>query len=185
MSSLEAAVGMLSSRSSSMIAPSYLSSYATGNPGPSAVGGLIRDSQCQWIQGYSSFIGFGTALKAEIWTIISGFKLAKSLNYDHILVESDSMLAINLIKKDDVHPNHHLNNLLLYCRSTLLTFTEVQLSHTSREGNSCADLLAKTALMDRSCMKTFHSVPSFVRMAFLADLHGISFDRKVPTAAVI
>ncbi|KAF7815200.1 reverse transcriptase [Senna tora] len=123
----------------------------TGNPGPFAIGGLIRDAQGNWIKGFSSYIGYGTALKAKIWAITSGLKLAKSLNFDI---------------------------------SLLLTFLSVQLKHTYREGNFCADLLAKTALQDRSCMKIFNNVPSFARLVFLADIHGVSFVREVSNSGV-
>ncbi|KAF7820958.1 reverse transcriptase [Senna tora] len=138
----------------------------SGNPGPFAIGGVIRNSHGNWVHGFSSFVGDGTAIKAEIWAIIVGLKLAKSFKYDHIFIESDSLLALNLINKGDVHQNHHLNNLIMYCRSILLTFNEVQTGHTYREGNSCADGLAKTALLNRSPMTHFASVPSFAEWLF-------------------
>ncbi|KAF7811424.1 protein TOPLESS-like [Senna tora] len=76
--------------------------------------------------------------------------------------------------QDAPHKKEQVN-----CRSTLLNFTRVQICHTYREGNSCADSLAKDALLKRSPMA------SFSRMAFLADYHGVSFFRNVPCNSLL
>ncbi|KAF7828542.1 reverse transcriptase [Senna tora] len=155
----------------------------SGNPGPFAIGGLIRDEYGNWVKGFSSFIGYGIAFTAEVWAIIVGLKLAMNLNCHYLCVESDSLLAVNLLNDSNVSTSHHLYNLINWCRSILSRFTEVKIIHSFREGNSCADSLARHALLNQSRMSIFDAIPSHVRLNFLADLHKVSFSRIVPTTA--
>ncbi|KAF7824315.1 reverse transcriptase [Senna tora] len=128
----------------------------SGNPDPFAIGGIIRDHFDNWIMGLSGFVGYGNALKAELWAIASGIKVAISLRCNHLWIESDSLLA---------------------CKSALRNFTDVKLSHTFREGNQCADQLAKLSLLNREAYIVHQDIPPFLKMYFLADLHGVTFDR--------
>ncbi|KAF7830619.1 Trimethylguanosine synthase [Senna tora] len=154
----------------------------SGNPGPFAIGGIIRDHNGSFISGYSSYIGFGTALKAELWAISVGLRIALSLNCNFIHVESDSLLAVKFLKDNNIPDTHHLHNLLLSCRSSLQEFTEFSISHVYREGNQCADSLAKQALLNKTLMTTFDNTPVHIRLPFLADLHGVHFIKSVSSS---
>ncbi|KAF7835378.1 reverse transcriptase [Senna tora] len=82
---------------------------------------------------------------------VGGIRVAISLNCSHLWIETDSSARQN--------------------------FSEVKLSHTFREGNHCADQLAKLALLNREAYKVYQDLPSFLMPSFLADLHGVTFDR--------
>ncbi|KAF7839279.1 reverse transcriptase [Senna tora] len=58
----------------------------SGNPGPFAIGGIIRNQDGNWISGFSGYIGFGSALKAELWAISNGIRLAKNLGCSHLWI---------------------------------------------------------------------------------------------------
>lgn len=47
-----------------------------GNLGPAGCGGLLRDSQGQWIIGFIRNIGDTTALAVELWAIRHGLSIA-------------------------------------------------------------------------------------------------------------
>ncbi|KAF7818437.1 reverse transcriptase [Senna tora] len=149
----------------------------SGNLGPFAIGGLIRDNLGNWVKGFSGFVGQGTALKAELWAIFSGTKLAFDLGCKFLWIETDSLLACKLLLDSALTNLHEHWNLISSCRSILQKFSEFKVSHTFREGNQCADLLAKLSLLKHEDYFVFQTLPPFLKMCFLADLHDVTFDR--------
>ncbi|KAF7821833.1 reverse transcriptase [Senna tora] len=131
----------------------------SGNPGPFAIGGLIRDHMGNWVKGFLGFVGQGIALKAELWAIFSGTKLAFDLGCNCLWIETDSLLACNLLLDTALSNLHEHWNLISSCRSVLQRFSEVKLSHTFREGNQCADLLAKSSLLKHDDYLVFQNLP--------------------------
>ncbi|KAF7830841.1 reverse transcriptase [Senna tora] len=150
-----------------------------GNPGSMAAAGIIRDSNGNWISGFSKQLGFGNSLKAELWAIALGIKLAKDLACERLVVESDSLYAVNLITDNNICVSHALGPLTQFCRSTLRDFSDVQIRHTFREGNSCADSLAKHANLSNSPWMVYGSLPDFLRSCFFADYVGTQYVREV------
>ncbi|KAF7819529.1 reverse transcriptase [Senna tora] len=133
-----------------------------GNPGKMAAAGVIRDCNGNWIQGFSKCLGFGNSLKAEIWAIVLGVSMAKDLACEKLIIESDSLVAIKLLTVDFDYKSHVLGALIHFCRSIVQDFTEFQINHVFREGNCCADVLAKQAILDQGALTVFHTVPSFL-----------------------
>ncbi|KAF7841164.1 reverse transcriptase [Senna tora] len=149
-----------------------------GNPGPFSIGGILRDAHGNWISGYSGFIGDGTALEVKLWAITMGLKVATILNCNLLWIETDSLLAFNLLMDNSISNQHEYWNLINFCRSASQNFSQVNLSHTFREGNQCADQLAMLALLNREAYNVYQDIPSFLKLIFLADLHGVTFDRE-------
>lgn len=67
---------------------------------------VIRNCNGEWINGFCHHIGSGEVLQAEVWGIFIGLKLASSLQIRLLEVESDSAVAVSLIKSEnqDFHP---------------------------------------------------------------------------------
>lgn len=65
--------------------------------GTIGAGVVIRNSTGEWIHGCTHYIGSGEILQAEVWGIFIGLKMAMELHIQKIEVESDSVLAINLL----------------------------------------------------------------------------------------
>ncbi|KAL6141528.1 hypothetical protein ACLB2K_059816 [Fragaria x ananassa] len=66
--------------------------------GSIAAGGLIRNSDGDWVCGFSANLGVGDIHVAELWALCNGLKMAAGQNVTHILVESDSAVVVNLVK---------------------------------------------------------------------------------------
>ncbi|MCI46434.1 ribonuclease H protein, partial [Trifolium medium] len=81
-------------------------------------------------------------LFAEIMTIWYGLELCWERGFRKVLCCSDSLLSVNLIK-EGVTAHHRLANEICCIRKLLANDWEVILTHTLREGNACADVLAK------------------------------------------
>jgi len=60
-------------------------------------GGLLRNSDGRWLQGYSRKIGACDALSAEMWGMYFGMKLAWRQGFQHLKVESDSIMLVDMI----------------------------------------------------------------------------------------
>jgi len=145
-------------------------------------GGIIRDHTGNWFSGYSVFLGSGNILKAELWSILHGLQLAKDLNITHIVVETDSSLAVQLLTDPNTLSHHHLFSLIHNCRCFLQHFEEASIRHIFREANQPTDSLANWA-RSSLCPKTIFSVmPSFIYLPCLYDFMQISVPRTCNTA---
>ncbi|KAF7832302.1 putative ribonuclease h protein [Senna tora] len=149
-----------------------------GNPGDMAAAGIIRDQFGNWVSGFSKHLGFGNSLKAEMWALALGIKLAKDLACERLVVESDSMSTVNMLSDQNTCISHALGALIHYCRSILRDFSDVQIRHTFREGNMCADTLAKHANLLAGPWKIYDSLPGFLSSCFLADYVGVYHVRE-------
>ena len=86
--------------------------FSLGNPGDYGFGGILRDSGGQWLVVYSGFCGHTTNVLVEIMTTYQGLFLAWNSGYRHVICESDSMNALNLINNQNsaLHPHAPLIN---------------------------------------------------------------------------
>ncbi|KAF7838458.1 reverse transcriptase [Senna tora] len=129
-------------------------------------GGIIRDANGNWIHGFKKFLGEGDCLLAELWAIVEGVNLAKHLHCDKLIVESDSLSAVNLINAVECGKSHRFSTLVSICRAILLGFSEAKVVHIHREGNACADILAKLAITTNSDLVYFDTLlPVFLMLS--------------------
>ncbi|MBA0768475.1 hypothetical protein Gotri_017273 [Gossypium trilobum] len=68
--------------------------------GFAADGGCVRDHNGEWIIRFAKYLGNCTALEAEIWGILDGLNLILDRHFEKILIQTDSIEAINVILKD-------------------------------------------------------------------------------------
>ncbi|MBA0768476.1 hypothetical protein Gotri_017273 [Gossypium trilobum] len=84
--------------------PSWLSLSTNGSvrfdEGFAADGGCVRDHNGEWIIRFAKYLGNCTALEAEIWGILDGLNLILDRHFEKILIQTDSIEAINVILKD-------------------------------------------------------------------------------------
>ncbi|KAH0987115.1 hypothetical protein GBA52_014292 [Prunus armeniaca] len=64
--------------------------------GAIGAGGVLRNSEGLWIEGFTVNLGLGQFQDAEIWGLFFGLKLAISHNSSPRIVEMDSTLAVSL-----------------------------------------------------------------------------------------
>ncbi|KAF7808415.1 reverse transcriptase [Senna tora] len=140
-------------------------------------GGVIRDHCGNWILGFSKYIGVGSILCAELWSVLFGLELARRAEGVNIIVESDSLVAINLINDLNMPSSHHYFPLISRYRSFLALFNEVRFTHKFREVNQVADTLAKYGVQSKCDLTCFRMAPPFLAHVFWRDYFGHSFIR--------
>ncbi|KAF7811300.1 reverse transcriptase [Senna tora] len=133
-----------------------------------AAGGVIRDSLGNWMKGFNFFLGIGDIITAELWAIFRGLKLTEDFGYSPFLIDSDSLTAVTLIKNLNISTSHSYFPLIHACRSLLERQPHTSLNHTFCEANSCADGLAKRAVLLKFDLCIFNDVPPFISLAFEA-----------------
>uniref|UniRef100_A0A2N9EFE1 Reverse transcriptase domain-containing protein n=1 Tax=Fagus sylvatica TaxID=28930 RepID=A0A2N9EFE1_FAGSY len=74
---------------------------ALGNPGLASVGGLIRDSNGNWVRGFSRFIGTTNSFAAELWGLRDGLELARKLDIAKLIVEVDAKAVVDIILSEN------------------------------------------------------------------------------------
>ncbi|WJX23235.1 hypothetical protein P8452_12461 [Trifolium repens] len=142
-------------------------------------GGLIRDSGGQWLIGYARKIGMCDALHAEMWGMYEGLKIARSKGFSHLIVESDSKLLVDMVT-NNCKINGATPVLIRRIRDLINLPWHVQINHTLREGNRCADWLASYSLTKDSFVSIVVEVPPRELQSILFDdISGACMPRNV------
>ena len=113
-----------------------------GNPGREGGGGLIRDCNGSWFKGFARSIGLATSITTKFWALRDGLKLALNAEIQRLIVELDTKVVVDIVKSNVV-TNKPYAPLLYDCRCLMRRFLQVQVIHVYREGNRCADALAR------------------------------------------
>ena len=117
-----------------------------GNPGPAAIGVVLKNEKAQLLSSISDSIGIRTNNQAEYQALIAGLKKAINMGASAVEIRSDSelivrqMLGIYRVKKQQLIPLHQEARRLA---GSLASFKIISVS---REENREADRLANMAL---------------------------------------
>lgn len=138
----------------------YTDGGARGNPGPAAVGVVIKDSSGRTLKSYGEMIGETTNNEAEYRAVILalqklklifGGKKAIKLSVD---VYMDSELVARQLKGEYKIEEERLFPLFIKVWNLKMDFGKVLFNHVPREQNKEADRMVNEAL-DREQNKLF------------------------------
>ena len=119
---------------------------ARGNPGPAAIGAVLRDGSDHVVGEISKVIGDTTNNIAEYTAVIEGLKLAHELGVTDIEVQMDSKLVVMQLSGEWKIKSDGLRGLAVEARRLLNRFSSAKLTHVRREQNADADKLVNQAL---------------------------------------
>lgn len=118
---------------------------ARGNPGPAAIGIVVRDESGEVLRDLGETIGKATNNVAEYKALIRGIEIARELGADELELRGDSELVVKQmlgkykVKHPDMKPLHA-------AAQELLAGTGWSIKHVRREQNAEADALVNQAL---------------------------------------
>jgi len=139
--------------------------------------GVIRNSSVNFISGFSGFISRSQdILFAELTALHQGLILAINLNCGNLACYSDSLLTVNLIK-DDL-PQYHVYDVLIQNIKDLINSRNYSLQHSLREGNQCADFMAKLEASTNDVLSIHSSPPQGLQPLLRMDELGSLFVRR-------
>jgi ribonuclease HI len=124
----------------------YTDGAARGNPGPAAIGVILKDETGQVVASISRCLGATTNNQAEYRALMAGLEKAAALGARNVVVKSDSELLVKQIKGQYRVKNAALRPLyeeVIRLKGSLESFS---ITHIPREQNAAADALANKAL---------------------------------------
>lgn len=119
---------------------------ARGNPGPAAIGAVLRDGSGQIVATVKKTIGQTTNNQAEYQAIIAGLQLAQAHGVTHLKVCADSELIVRQIRGQYKVKNVELQPLRETAVRLAASFKEISFVEIRREKNTDADRLVNEAL---------------------------------------
>ncbi len=116
------------------------------NPGPAAIGAILKDTRGKVVATVSKAIGVATNNEAEYRAIIAALEKALKLDAKQIELRSDSELVVNQLNGRYKIKSTALRPFYLEAAQLLGQFEGVTIKHIPRELNTEADRLANQAL---------------------------------------
>ncbi|GAU39987.1 hypothetical protein TSUD_211080 [Trifolium subterraneum] len=142
-----------------------------GATNTASYGGLIRDSNRVILSGFYGTTSVQSILFAELMAVLHGLQICWESGFRRITCFSDSLQTVNLIR-DGVSTHHRSSNEVFIIHQLLANDWEVVIDHTFREGNACADVLAKMGAASDSPLVKISTPPCDLSMPLLADAQG-------------
>jgi ribonuclease HI len=119
---------------------------ARGNPGPAAIGAVIKNPDGDVVATVSEVIGETTNNVAEYSALIAALKAAAGAGARRIVVRGDSLLVVNQMNGLWKVKHANLKPLAAEARRLLDGFERAEIKHVRREYNTEADALGNEAL---------------------------------------
>ena len=123
---------------------------ARGNPGPAAIGVVVRDESGEILTTFSETIGEATNNIAEYRALLAGIEQAGLLGADWIEIRGDSELVVRQVKGEYKVKNPGIKPLHARVHEALKDFDGWEIEHVRREENAEADALVNDALDGRA-----------------------------------
>ncbi|XVF43897.1 hypothetical protein PTKIN_Ptkin02bG0078000 [Pterospermum kingtungense] len=99
-----------------------------------------------------------SVLQAELYAIFHGMERALEVTQQTLVVESDSLLAIQEVRKGQ-RSMCEWSHLILDILDCSVDFTSCPFVQTGRAGNKLADAVSRTSLLPQSSMVWSGSLP--------------------------
>ena len=117
-----------------------------GNPGPAAIGVVVRTEDGDVISEAAETIGLATNNAAEYRALIRGIELAAQNGATEVELFGDSELVVKQVRGEYKVKDAGLKPLHAAARAALSAFSGWSFNHVRREQNAEADALVNQAL---------------------------------------
>ena len=112
-----------------------------GNPKKAGGGGVLGDSNEDWVARFMRKLGSMSSTMVELWALKDGLSLARQLDILNINIELDANVLVHLLTNPS-SLNLMLEPLLNDCRNLIKAFPNCIVTRIFREAHRCADKLA-------------------------------------------
>lgn len=126
----------------------YTDGGARGNPGPAAIGVVIKDAAGKTIAEYGECLGKQTNNYAEYSALISGLKKAQEIGATEVECVLDSELVTKQMNRQYKVKEPTLQKLFIQTFNLAIAFKKVSFKHIRRERNKEADWWVNKVLDD-------------------------------------
>jgi ribonuclease HI len=119
---------------------------ARGNPGPAAIGVVLRDAEGNVVEEVGEAIGEATNNVAEYRALLRGLELAAAHGASGVELIGDSELVVRQVEGRYKVKNAGMKELHEQVKRSLGEFDSWSIRHVRRESNGDADRLVNEAL---------------------------------------
>jgi ribonuclease HI len=119
---------------------------ARGNPGPAAIGAVVRDGEGNVLAERGERIGRATNNVAEYRALLAGIELAVAHGATELELIGDSELIVRQVEGKYKVKNAGMKELHAEVKAALVPFERWSIRHVRREQNADADRLVNQAL---------------------------------------
>ncbi|HEX4729645.1 MAG TPA: ribonuclease HI family protein [Solirubrobacterales bacterium] len=119
---------------------------ARGNPGPAAIGVVVRDADGTVVESVGETIGRQTNNVAEYQALLRGIELAAAHGATEVELIGDSELVVRQIEGRYKVKNAAMKDLHAEAKKALAKFDSWSIRHVKRAQNADADKLVNEAL---------------------------------------
>ncbi len=119
---------------------------ARGNPGPAAIGVVLRDEDGHVVESVGETIGSATNNVAEYRALLRGIELARAHGATHLELVGDSELVVRQIEGRYKVKNAGMKELYAQAKAALADLDNWSIRHVKRAQNADADRLVNEAL---------------------------------------
>lgn len=119
---------------------------ARGNPGPAAIGVVLRDGEGNVIDERAERIGHATNNVAEYRALLTGIEMAGAHGADELELIGDSELVVRQVEGRYKVKDATMRELHAEVKRALRDFDGWSIRHVRREKNADADRLVNEAL---------------------------------------
>jgi ribonuclease HI len=119
---------------------------ARGNPGPAAIGVVVRDADGTVVESVGETIGRQTNNVAEYQALLRGIELAAAHGATEVELIGDSELVVRQIEGRYKVKNAAMKDLHAAAKKALAKFDSWSIRHVKRAQNADADKLVNEAL---------------------------------------
>jgi ribonuclease HI len=119
---------------------------ARGNPGPAAIGVVLRDAEGNVVEEVGEAIGEATHNVAEYRALLRGLELAGAHGASDVELIGDSELVVRQVEGRYKVKNAGMKELHQEVKRALGEFDSWSIRHVRRESNGDADRLVNEAL---------------------------------------
>lgn len=119
------------------------------NPGPAAVGYVLKTEGGQLIKKHGEYLGRATNNEAEYKALITGLTAAQALKVRRVVCFLDSLLVVNQLNGVFKTKEARLRELIFKVKSLEQEFDRLKYEYIPREKNLEADALVNKTLDER------------------------------------
>ncbi|MBS1889070.1 MAG: ribonuclease HI family protein [Actinobacteria bacterium] len=119
---------------------------ARGNPGPAAIGVVVRDADGEIVEAVGETIGATTNNVAEYRALLRGIEMAAAHGATEVELIGDSELIVRQVEGRYKVKNAGMKELHAQAKAALADFPSWSIRHVKRAQNADADRLVNEAL---------------------------------------
>ena len=125
---------------------SYTDGGSRGNPGPAALGYVLKTPAGEIIEARGEYLGHTTNNQAEYKAVLAAVRHTRALGAERLDMRMDSELVVKQLTGEYRVKDQGLAGIYMLIHNELIHFKKVTFTHVPREQNKEADAEVNKAL---------------------------------------